>query len=48
MYRSKFEVIPRIYFTLNILKRWFLIICIIYIVDIIIVYVSLYLVDMQM
>ena len=41
MYRSKFEVIPRIYFTLNILKRWFLIICIIHIVDIIIVYVSL-------
>ena len=39
---------PRIYFILNVLKHWFLIIYIIYIVDIIIVYVPLYLVDMQM
>lgn len=45
---SKFEIMPRIYFILNVLKHWFLIIYIIYIVDIIIVYVPLYLVDMQM
>ena len=45
---SKFEIIPRIYFILNVLKYWFLIIYIIYIVDIIIVYVPLCLVDMQM
>lgn len=45
---SEFEIIPRIYFILNVLKHWFLIIYIIYIVDIIIVYVPLCLVDMQM
>lgn len=47
-YRSEFEIIPRIYFILNTLKYWFLTDYVIYIVDIIIIYVSLCLVDMQM
>lgn len=47
-YHSEFEIIPRIYFILNVLNHWFSTVYIIYIVDIIIVYVSLYLVDMQM
>lgn len=46
--RSEFEIIPRIYFILNTLKYWFLTSYIIYIADIIIVYVSPCLVDMQM
>lgn len=45
---SKFEIIPQIYFILNALKHWLLIIYIMYIIDIIVVYVPLYLVDMQM
>ena len=46
--RSEFEITPRIYFILNTLKYWFLTSYIIYIADIIIVYVSPCLVDMQM
>lgn len=45
---SESEITPRIYFILNTLKYWFLINYVIYIVDIIIVYVSPCLVDMQM
>lgn len=45
---SEFEIISRIYFILNTLKYWFLTAYVIYIADIIIVYVSPCLVDMQM
>lgn len=46
--RSEFEIMPRIYFILNVLKHWFLTVCVVYIVDIIIVYKPPRLVDMQM